>query len=134
MARERRVASLVAMLVGILALSLACFGIVGLVACSVSVRMKEVGIRRALGAGGRSIARLLLRQLLLPVGLGLVVGTVAGMAVASVLEGEPFYLPPVDIATLSGALGLFVLAAAGAVILPVSRALSIDPLPALRHE
>jgi predicted permease len=134
MARERRVASLVAMLVGILALSLACFGIVGLVACSVSVRMKEVGIRRALGAEGRSIVALLLRQLLLPVGLGLVVGTIAAIAVSRVLEVEPFYLPPIDMATLSSALGLFVLAAAIAVTAPLSRALSVDPLPALKHE
>jgi hypothetical protein len=63
-----------------------------------------------------------------------VVGTIAAIAVSRVLEVEPFYLPPIDMATLSSALGLFVLAAAIAVTAPLSRALSVDPLPALKHE
>jgi ABC-type antimicrobial peptide transport system permease subunit len=104
------------------------------VVCGVSVRTKEISIRRALGAEDASIVRLLLRQLLLPVGLGMVVGTIAASAVARVLEGEPFYLPSVDIATLSGVLGLFVVAVAVALLSPVFRALRIDPLPALKHE
>ena len=132
--RERRVARLVAMLVGGLALSLACFGIVGLVSCGVAVRTKEIGIRRALGAERRAISALLLRQLLLPVALGLLVGTMAGMAVGRVLEGAPYHLPAIDVVTIAGALTILVVTAALAVLGPVFRALGTDPVQALRHE
>ena len=101
---------------------------------TVTERTHGIGIRRALGAESGSIVRLLLRQLFLPMGLGMVVGTIAASAVARVLEGEPFYLPSMDITTLSCALGLFVLAVAFALLSPVCRALRIDPLPALKHE
>jgi len=132
--RDRQVASVIATMAGMLALSLACFGIFGLVACGVAVRTKEIGIRRALGAGRGSIVRLLLRQLMLPVALGMLVGTLAAAAVGRVLEGEPFFLPSMDVATPAGALALFALMAVAAVLAPVSRALGTDPLRALKHE
>ncbi len=132
--RDRRVASLIGSVVGGLAMSLACFGIFGLVACGVAVRSKEIGIRRALGAGRRSIVGLLLRQLLLPVALGMLVGTIAGVAVGRILEGEPFYLPSMDVATPVGALAIVAVMAAAAVLAPVSRALGADQLRALKHE
>lgn len=132
--RDRRVVSLIGAAVGGLALSLACFGIFGLVACAVVVRSKEIGIRRALGAGKRSIVGLLSRQLLLPVALGMLVGTIAGIAVGRVLEGEPFYLPSMDVATPAGALAIVAVMAAAAVLAPVSRALGADPLRALKRE
>ena len=132
--RERRVASLVAMLVGGLALSLACFGIVGLVSCGVAVRTKEIGIRRALGAERWADRALLLRQLLLPVALGLLVGHDGRRwPLAGVLEGAPFICRPsiwrpfrrVGDSCPDGR-------ARGA--RPVSRALGADPVQALKHE
>ncbi len=130
----RRVASLVASLTGVLALSLACCGIFGLVACASTMRTREIGIRRALGARSGSVVLLLLRQLVIPVGLGAALGTISGVAVSRVLEGEPFYLPATDMVIPLAALAVFCLTAAFAAIMPALRALRLDPLLALRHE
>ena len=130
----RRVASLVASLTGVLALSLACCGIFGLVACASTMRTREIGIRRALGARSGSVVLLLLRQLVIPVGLGAALGTISGVAVSRVLEGEPFYLPATGMVVPLAALAVFCLTAACAAIVPALRALRLDPLLALRHE
>ena len=61
-------------------------------------------------------------------------GTIAATALARVLEGEPSYLPAMNMATPAGALTVVVVMAALAVLAPVSRALGVDPLRALKHE
>jgi predicted permease len=132
--QERRVASLVASFTGVLALSLACFGIFGLVAYASALRTQEIGIRRALGARGGSVVLLLLRQLVIPVGVGMALGAMTGVAVGRVLEGEPFYLPATDVATPLTALAVFALGAVSAALMPAFRALRLDPLQALRHD
>jgi predicted permease len=130
----RRVASRVAGFAGLLALALACFGISGLVAQSVSMRMKEIGIRRALGADGGRVVRLLIRQLILPVAAGTLVGTFAGVLVGRALEAEPFYLPATNAAMPAAAVVLLTISAIVAALVPAARALDTDPLQALRHE
>jgi ABC-type antimicrobial peptide transport system permease subunit len=130
----RQVATLAISLVGLLALCLACFGIFGIVACGATLRTPEIGIRRARGARSGSIIFLLLRQVLIPVGLGIAVGTIAGVAGSRVLEGEPFYLPGLDVAVPLSALTLFVAIATVAAILPAIRVLRLDPLAALKYE
>jgi predicted permease len=132
--QARQVASLMAAAVGLLALSLACFGVYGLVSYASTLRTREIGIRRALGASGGSIVRLLLKQLAIPLAAGMMAGTAAGVAVATLLEGEPFYLPAPDLLTPIAALAVFVGAAAAAAVLPALRSLAQDPLVALRHE
>jgi len=131
--QRRRVVSLAASLAGLLALSLACFGIFGLVAYAATLRTQEIGIRRALGARSGSIVSLFLRQLVIPVGFGMALGTVVGVAVTRVLEGEPFYLPAVDASISVAALTVFALTATFAAVMPVVRALRLDPNLALRH-
>jgi predicted permease len=132
--KGRRVASLIASLTGALALSLACFGIFGLVAFTSTMRTREIGIRRALGAGSGSVILLLLRQLAIPVSLGMALGTAAGVGVGEVLEGDPFYLPAMDVITPAIALAVFALTAVSAAVVPAFRALGLDPLLALRDE
>jgi predicted permease len=132
--RPRQIAGGIASLTGALALSLACFGIFGLVAYGVAMRTKEIGIRRALGADTGSVIRLLLRQLAVPVALGMLAGTLAGVAVGRALGGEPFYLPATDATAPAAALMVFALAAAIAALVPATRALGTDPLRALRHD
>jgi predicted lysophospholipase L1 biosynthesis ABC-type transport system permease subunit len=130
----RRVATLAASLAGLLALGLACFGIFGIVAYGAALRTQEIGIRRALGARNGSIVFMLLRQLVIPVGLGMAVGTIVGVAGSRILESEPFRLPGLDAAIPLSALTLFVAIAAVAAVTPAVRALRLDPLAALRYE
>ena len=72
--RSRSFASAVAGITGMLALVLACFGIFGVVSYGVAMRTKEIGIRRALGATGTSVMTMVMRQLALPVGIGILSG------------------------------------------------------------
>jgi predicted permease len=131
---DSRIASLVASLMGLLALGLACSGIFGLVAHTVATRTKEIGIRRALGADGASVLRLVVRQLVIPIVLGVSAGAVSGVLMSRVLEGEPFYLPATSVAMPAAALALFSLTAVMAAVGPAVRALRADPVRALRHD
>ena len=131
--RAPRLASLISGLVAALVLGLACLGIAGVVAYGVKVRTKEIGIRRALGADAPRLCGLLLRQLALPVSLGTVAGTAIGVAVTRLLAQESLHLPISD-ATPALAIFVFVLSALLAGLAPASRALSVDPVRALRHD
>jgi ABC-type antimicrobial peptide transport system permease subunit len=119
---------------GLLALTLACFGIFGVVVYGVAMRTREIGIRRALGANAPSIVGLVLGQLLVPVSTGMLLGTAAGLAVGTVLARQPFYLPASDIFTPVLVLLFFALTATAAAIVPATRALGVEPLRALRHD
>jgi hypothetical protein len=132
--RGPRMASLLAGLTALLALSLACLGVFGVVSYGASLRTKEIGIRVALGAGNGAIVRLLLRQLTGPALLGILIGMAASLPVGRAFEGDPFYLDSQD--TLAHAAAMLALFAAGglAALLPTLRALRGDPLQALRHE
>lgn len=129
-----RLVSLVAAFTSALSLALACVGIFGLVAQDVAMRTQEIGIRRALGAGSRSVVRLLVRQLSLPLVLGTLLGTVAGLALTRALEGEPFYVPEADAVIPAIAIGILAVTAAAAAFVPASRGLGTDTLRALRQD
>ena len=132
--RGPRLTRLFSGLIAMLVLSLACLGIAGVVAYAVRVRTREIGIRRALGADGVRVCVLLLRQLMVPVLSGLIAGTALGGFASRLLAGEPFFLTAADARGSAAALLLFVLAAFAAALGPASRALSIDPVRALRHQ
>ncbi|MBL8228213.1 MAG: ABC transporter permease [Bryobacterales bacterium] len=121
--------------VGTFALLLSAVGIFGLVAYTVSLRTREIGVRVALGAGARSIVLLLLRGLMLPIGAGAITGLLlATLALGGVLSGEPLYLDPhepIAAASAASALACAVLIAAAG---PLRRALRIDPVTALRQD
>jgi predicted permease len=133
LARQRSVGALLGAS-ALLALVLSAVGTYGLAAHQVARRVPEVGLRMALGAGPREIARLILRLALTPVawgaGLGLAVSTQLGKTLESLLIG----IAPMD--PFSFVLGaLLPLAAAGAASLPpASRASRIEPASALRSE
>jgi putative ABC transport system permease protein len=131
--QERMMATLAAGF-GLLALTLACVGLYGLLAYSVAQRTKEIGIRMALGAQGRWVIALVLkggaRLVLIGVGLGLPLAWAASRWVKSLLFG----LTPTDPAVIVGAVVLLMAAAQLAAYLPAHRASRVDPLVALRHE
>jgi predicted permease len=117
---------------GAIALLVACLGIVGLVAYSVSERTKEIGIRMALGARPAHILRVVLRQLERTVAVGLLVGAGGGAALSRLLRGELYGISALDPVAYLVPVVVFVVAAALAALGPARRALGVDPMRALR--
>jgi len=119
---------------GVLALVLATIGLYGILSYGVASRTNEIGIRIALGANTREVVRLILREALLLVVIGIVAGIPAVLVVARFAETLLFDLSPTDPLSLTLA-GLVMLAVAIlAAYLPARRATRIDPLVALRYE
>jgi len=130
--KERLIATL-SLFFGLLALLLASIGLYGVMSYDVARRTNEIGIRMALGAEAKRVVRLVLRQTLLWVVLGLGIGWCATLATAHLLQSLLFGLTPRDPLT-AGAAALVLLVVAGiAAFLPARRASRIDPLVALRH-
>jgi putative ABC transport system permease protein len=119
---------------GLLALALAMVGIFGVMSYSVSQRTREIGVRIALGAQGKSILRLVVRQGMILVALGLVIGLLLALAASSVLTSMLYEISAVDPVTFFGISGLLCLAAMLACYLPARRATKVDPIVALRQE
>ena len=132
--RMQRLARLVSGVVAALVLALACLGIAGVVAYSVKVRTKELGIRRALGANPSRLVGVLLRQLSIPVGSGVALGAAVGLAASQALAHDPFNLAVGSTTVSILALVLFLVFALASALAAASRALSIDPIRALRHD
>ena len=130
----RRFQTLLAAIFAITALALASIGIYGVVAYTVVRRTNELGIRLALGANPAAIARLVTRQGMYPVWIGLACGVVAALATGSWLSGLLFGVSPRDPVTTTGVAGLLALVAALACYVPARRAARIDPAIALRYE
>jgi len=117
-----------------IALLLASVGLHAVVAHSVSQRTHEIGIRTAMGGSARDIAALIMREGMLPVGLGLVVGLPAALALTPILKSQLVNVSPADGATLVVASVTLVVSGAIGCWLPSRRAIRVDPMVALRHE
>lgn len=119
-------------LLGVIALAVACLGVVGLVAYSVAQRTKDIGIRMALGADSRHILRSLSSQFRGTIALGLLVGVLGAAGLAQLLRRELYGLSAVDPVAYVSAVALFLFAIGLAALGPARRALRVDPLVALR--
>ena len=117
-----------------LALLLAAIGLHGVLALGVSERRAEIGVRMALGASGRGVLAMVLRQGLLLVTAGAVLGAAASWAVGRWLESAAYGVDAGDATVFAAAAGLVVLAATGAALAPAWRAARVDPVTALRSE
>lgn len=133
MGRERTFAQLTSIF-GVLALLLCGVGLYGLMAYAVSRRMKELGIRIALGAAPRLIVRLVLREAVLLVAIGLALGISLASALAGTLEGVLFGVKPGDWRSVVSAVFVLLMVAMPSAWLPARRAAAVDPLIALRHD
>jgi putative ABC transport system permease protein len=133
MANPRVTASLLGIFAG-LALMIATAGIGGIMALNVSQRVREIGIRIAMGARPVRILRMVLGQGFLLTALGIAIGLAGAIALAGLVKSLLFEVPPTDVLTFCG-VGLTLLAAAAiASYLPARRAAAIDPNDALRAE
>jgi predicted permease len=119
---------------GALAMVLSALGIYGVVAYLTRGRTREVGLRIALGATGREVVGLVMRQGMLPALAGLGVGLAAALGLSRLMESLLYGVTAADPVTyLSVAVGLFAVAAL-ACLVPARRASRVDPVTALRSE
>lgn len=132
-AQDRLIANLTSIF-GALALLLSAIGIYGVLAYGVSQRTSEIGVRMAIGAQSRTVIRMILRETLLL----LIIGVAAGLAVSALatrlIQSKLFGLHPMDPLVVSSA--VMVMSAIGllAAYGPAWRASRIDPATALRYE
>ncbi len=129
-----RISSAIAGLLGALALVLTITGIYGVVSFLVAQRVKEIGIRIALGASARSIVGMVLAQSLRLIGTGLLIGVAAAIGIsrifASILEMVNTYEP----LAYAGAILSVAAATLAASWIPSRRAAAIDPASTLRRD
>jgi ABC-type antimicrobial peptide transport system permease subunit len=132
-ASDRFVASLLGLFATV-ATALAVVGLYGVVSYNVGSRMREMGVRMALGAGAGSISGMVLRRSLGLVALGVVMGVGAALAGGALLRELLFGVAPLDPVTLVGVPLILGAAAAVAAAIPALRAARVDPSVALRSE
>lgn len=133
-AGTRRAVTLFLSIFALFALALAGVGVYGVVSHTVSQRTQEIGLRIALGAGEGGVRGLVVRQAMMPVLAGAVVGLGLSIPLGRVLEGFLFRVSAVDPPTLGAVATLLLLIAALASFLPAWRASRLDPVEALRVE
>ena len=131
--QERLLAWLVG-LFGAITLVLACVGLYGMVAYSVTGRTREIGLRMALGADRASVLGMILRQVLLTAGGGIAVGMAAALVAMRVVESLHYGVKANDTMSLVAAAAMVLGVAVLAVGVPARRAMAIDPVRALRYE
>jgi putative ABC transport system permease protein len=132
-ASQRVTASLLGLFAG-LALVIAAAGIGGIMALSVSQRVREIGIRLALGAQPSKILRMVIGQGLMLAGFGIALGLAGALAFTGLVKSLLFEVAPTDPATFLGVAFVLTAAAMIASYLPARRAAAIDPIEALRTE
>jgi len=133
LAPPRLTSTLLALFAG-LALVITAAGIAGVMGLAVTQRIKEIGIRMALGATRRSVMRMVLGQGVGLVIVGLVLGFAASMEITKLMSGMLFGIEPNDPLTLAGVAAVLLGAAVAACYGPAHRATTIDPMQALRME
>jgi putative ABC transport system permease protein len=115
-----------------LALLLALIGLYGVLAYAVSKRKREIGIRIALGAQGRDVLRLILREGVLLIMFGIATGLLGAVAAIRLMRNLLYETAPTDPATFAAITLLLSLVTLLACLLPARRAAKVDPMVALR--
>ncbi|HET7752170.1 MAG TPA: ABC transporter permease [Terriglobales bacterium] len=127
------VAAGLAAAMGILGLGLSIVGVYGVISYAASQRTHEIGVRMALGAQPQEILRMILRQGIVIVAVGLVVGVLAALAAAKVV-GTFLTVSPTDPVAYVAVSVLLALVALAACTIPARRAMRVDPMVALHYE
>ena len=118
----------------LLALSLACIGLYGVMMYNVVRRTNEIGVRIALGATRGRVQWLVMRETLLLLGIGVTIGIPATLAASRIVRAGLFGVSPADPLTLLTSILVIAAVILGAAYLPARRAMRIDPIIALRYE
>ncbi|HTG16287.1 MAG TPA: FtsX-like permease family protein, partial [Blastocatellia bacterium] len=131
---EERLFARLSSFFGLLALSLACIGLYGVMSYGVARRTNEIGIRMALGATAPRVTRMVMRETMLVVLIGVAIGLGAAVATTRLIAAMLFGLAATDLMTMSFAVLLMIAVAALAGYLPARKASKVDPMIALRYE
>ncbi len=109
-------------------------GLFGLMSYNVARRTNEIGIRMALGAQRQDVVQMVLRESLIMVAVGTVIGISAALAAGRLVATMLFGLAPHDVVTIAVAIGVLVAVSLLAGYLPARRASRVDPMVALHYE
>jgi predicted permease len=131
---QERLISRLTSLFGLLALLLAAIGLYGVTAYTVVSRTPEIGIRMALGAARSRVIVMVMRGAMLQTVAGLVIGIPVAIFCVRYVKSQLYEITSVNAPVMTVAIGVLMLAAAVAGIIPARRAASIDPVRALRIE
>jgi predicted permease len=131
---EERLIARLTSLFGLLALLLAAIGLYGVTSYTVVRRTPEIGIRMALGAARSRVIGTVMRGAMLQTAAGLAIGIPVAIFCVRYVKSQLFEITGVNVPVMTIAIGVLVLAAAIAGIIPARRAASIDPVRALRIE
>ena len=121
-------------LFGGLAVLVASVGLFGLMSYSVARRTNEIGIRMALGADPRSVLRLVMRESMILVVLGVAAGLAGAFGAGRFVASQLYGVTPVDPVSMTAATAALLLVSAAAAAIPARRAARVDPLVALRAD
>ena len=129
-----RAGAAMALLLGGLAIVLASVGVYGVMTFMVSQRTREIGIRMTLGAGSSSVLRLLLRDTMRPVAIGMVIGAVFAAIFSQAMTKVLLGVSPFDPIAFIGVAAFLSTVALVASYVPARHATRIDPVLALRYD
>src|SRR5216684_35355 len=119
---------------GAMAVALGMIGIYGVISYTVSQRLREIGIRLALGAQRGDVLQMLLRQGTKTALVGVAIGIAAALGLTEFMRSLLFGVSAQDPATFAGVAVLLILVALLASYIPARRAMLVDPIVALRYE
>jgi putative ABC transport system permease protein len=131
---SRRFALQLMGLFAVTALVVAAIGIYGVMAYFVSQRVREIGIRMALGARRSDVLRLVVSRGMVLAMIGAVIGVAASLMAAQLISGMLFGVSPHDPLTIAAFVAVLALAALAANYVPAHRAAKVDPMIALRYD
>jgi predicted permease len=132
--RPRRLQSWLFGSFAVAALAIVGVGILGLMAMTLARRVREIGVRLALGATRRSVVALVVREQLMAIGAGLLAGTLASLWLVRFVSSYLYELTPYDPILWASTVALVVAMALGGALIPAIRAGRVDPVQALKVE
>jgi putative ABC transport system permease protein len=117
-----------------LTILVACMGVYGLLACSVTARVREIGVRMALGAARETVVWMIVRDALAIAVPGVLMGAACAWAAARLVRAQLYGIAPGDPRTLLAAAAILLATALAASLIPALRASRVTPVDALREE
>jgi predicted permease len=130
---QRMAAALIGIF-GLLALALTAIGLYGVISYSVERRVREIGIRMALGAQSSDVLKMMMQEGTALIAVGLVIGLAGAWAATRLIKGYLYEVSPTDPLTFVGIAILLIFVAAMACYMPARRATKVDPMVALKYE